>query len=137
MSEDKLSRIGISIETELIKEFDRLVTLEGYPTRWEAIKRLVKNALVKTEWQKSTKVVAGAIVFIYDHHRRELINKMMDIQHNFGETIISVQHIHLDHHNCMEIVAVKGQVKDITRFMVSIQKVKGIKHSDLLMTTTG
>ncbi|MDI6732628.1 MAG: nickel-responsive transcriptional regulator NikR [Planctomycetota bacterium] len=133
----ELARIGISLESELLKEFDRLIAEEGYPTRSEAIKLLINSALVKKRWQKSNNQVAGAIIFIYNHHKRQLVNKMMDVQHDFNKLIISVQHIHLDHNNCMETVVVSGKVKDILSLVTSVKTIKGIKHSDLIMTTAG
>jgi CopG family transcriptional regulator, nickel-responsive regulator len=133
----KLARIGVSLESELLRRFDSWVSHEGYPTRSEALEGLINAALVKKQWQKSDNLVAGAIVFIYDHHRRELVNKMLNIQHNFDNIIISTQHVHLDHNNCLETISVKGQVKEILDLMANIRTLKGIKHSDLIMTAAG
>ncbi|MEW6027338.1 MAG: nickel-responsive transcriptional regulator NikR [Planctomycetota bacterium] len=132
-----LARIGVSLEGELLKSFDKWVAGEGYPTRSEAIEGLINSALVRKQWQKSNNIVAGAVIFVYDHHRRQLINKMLHIQHNFDKIIISSQHIHLDHNNCLEIIAVRGMVRDILELVSDIKSVKGIKHSDLIMTTAG
>lgn len=133
----QLARIGVSLEGELLKSFDKWVFEEGYPTRSEAIEGLINSALVKKQWQKPRTYVAGAIIFVYDHHRRQLVNKMLNIQHNFDKIIISSQHIHLDHNNCLEIIAVKGLVREILGLATDIKSVKGIKHSDLIMTTAG
>ena len=132
----KLIRFGVSIEDGLLKKFDNLIKQEGYPTRSEAIKSLIASALVKKEWIGNNEV-AGAITFVYNHHKREVANKLIDIQHDFGHIIISVQHIHLDHDNCLEIAVVKGRVKQIQELMSRLRSVKGVKHSDLTMTTTG
>lgn len=134
---DKLARIGVSLETELLREFDRWVSGKGYPTRSEAIKGLINSALIEKQWEKSNNRVAGAILFVYDHHKRQLVNKMLEVQHNFERIIISVQHIHLDHNNCLEIIAVKGRVKEIHNLMSGIKTIKGLKHSDLIITTAG
>ena len=133
----ELARIGVSLEGELLKSFDKWVAGEGYPTRSEAIEGLINSALVKKQWQKSGNYVAGAVIFVYDHHRRQLVNKLLHIQHNFDKIIISSQHIHLDHNNCLEIIAVKGLVREILGLVTDIKSVKGIKHSDLIMTTVG
>jgi len=133
----ELARIGVSLEGELLKSFDKWVAGEGYPTRSEAIEGLINSALVKKQWQKSGNYVAGAVIFVYDHHRRQLVNKLLHIQHNFDKIIISSQHIHLDHNNCLEIIAVKGLVREILGLVTNIKSVKGIKHSDLIMTTAG
>ena len=133
----QLARIGVSLDAELLKRFDNWVSNEGYPTRSEAIEGVINSALIKKQWQKSDNQVAGAIVIIYNHHKRELVNKMLNIQHNFDKIIISTQHIHLDHNNCLEIVVTKGKVKEILNLLSNIRTIKGIKHSDLIMTTAG
>ena len=92
--------------------------------------------MVKSDWHKGKKV-AGAITLIYDHHRRELIHKLMEIQHDFQELVVSTQHIHLDHHNCFEIIAVKGNARDVKKLSDSLKSVKGVKHAALSMSSTG
>ena len=91
---------------------------------------------LEKEWEEG-KEVTGAITLIYDHHKRELVNKLMDIQHDFSVIIISCQHIHLDHNNCLEIVAVKGSPKEVQKLSDSLRSVKGVKHGALSMSTTG
>ena len=81
--------------------------------------------------------VAGTITIIYDHHQRELVTKLMDIQHEHGKNIISTQHIHLDHHNCMEIVAVRGSAKEAQKLADTLKAVRGVKHATLGMSSTG
>lgn len=134
---ERLARIGVSLEAELLKRFDRWISQEGYPTRSETIKGLINAALIKKQWGKSNNQVAGAILLIYNHHRRELVNKMLNVQHNFDKIIISAQHIHLDHNNCLETVSVKGKVREILNLLSNIRSIKGVKHSDLIMTTAG
>lgn len=133
----ELVRFGVSIENSLLEKFDMLIRKEGYPTRSEAIKGLITQALVKKEWRGKNNEVAGAVTFVYNHHKRELVNKLLDIQHDFGRLIISVQHIHLDHDNCLEIAVVKGRVRQIHELLSRLKSVKGVKHNDLTMTTTG
>ena len=89
----KLMRFGISLEKELLAKFDRHIRKKNYQNRSEAIRDLIREELVKTEWIEG-KEVAGAIVLVYDHHKRELVNKLTDIQHDFYKLIISSQHIH-------------------------------------------
>jgi CopG family nickel-responsive transcriptional regulator len=92
--------------------------------------------LVKKQWQED-KEIAGTITMIYDHHKRELVNKLTDIQHGFGGIIISTQHIHLDHHNCLEIIAVKGRPKAAQELADTLKAVKWVKHATLSMSSTG
>ncbi|MBN1914245.1 MAG: nickel-responsive transcriptional regulator NikR [Candidatus Omnitrophica bacterium] len=131
-----LFRFGISLPKNLLDKFDRLISEKNYTNRSEAFRDLIREDLVKAEWKKNREVV-GAITLIYDHHKRELINKLMDIQHDFGGVIISSQHIHLDHNNCLEIIAVKGPSKEAQKLADSLKSVKGVKHATLSLSTTG
>jgi CopG family transcriptional regulator, nickel-responsive regulator len=97
---------------------------------------MIRQELLKQEWEAGGEV-AGAITFIYDHHTRELLNKITDIQHDSQEVIISSQHIHLDHHHCLEIVAVKGRVKNVLKLADSLKAIKGVRNCALSMTGTG
>jgi len=132
----ELFRFGVSLEKDLLNKFDKLIKKENYPNRSEAFRDLIREKLVKTEWQKKGNV-AGAITLVYDHHKRELMNKITDIQHDFQKVIISAQHIHLDHDNCLEIVAVKGDPKEVLKLTNMLKAVKGVKHGTLSMSATG
>ncbi len=133
---NKLFRFGISLEKDLLDKFDRLIREKNYTNRSEAFRDLIREDLVKAEWKKNKEIV-GAITLIYDHHKRELVNKLMDIQHDFGGIIISSQHIHLDHNNCLEIIAVKGSSKEAQKLSDNLKSVKGVKHGTLSLSTTG
>ena len=132
----QLTRFGVSLEKELLGKFDRLIGEKGYPNRSEAIRDLIRENLVKKEWT-GDREVAGAITLVYNHARRELVNKLTDIQHQYHHLIISTQHIHLDHDNCLEIVVVKGKPKDAENLCFRLKSTKGVKHAALTMTTTG
>jgi len=132
----ELFRFGVSLEKGLLDKFDQLIKERNYTNRSEAFRDLIRQELVKKQWQQN-KEIAGAITFIYDHHRRELLNKITDIQHDFQKLIISTQHIHLDHNNCLEIVAIRGNPKLAQRLQDSLKAIKGVKHSTLSMSSTG
>jgi CopG family nickel-responsive transcriptional regulator len=132
-----LVRFGVSLEQELLTKFDKLIKEEDYPNRSEAIRDLIREHLVKREWMEGDKEVGGAIILVYDHHRRELVNKLTDIQHDFHKLILSSQHIHLDHSNCLEIIAVKGKPKEVERLTFRLKSTKGVKYGNLSMATTG
>ncbi|MBU4467647.1 MAG: nickel-responsive transcriptional regulator NikR, partial [Candidatus Omnitrophica bacterium] len=121
---------------DLIDKFDRLIRERSYTNRSKAFGDLIRQELVKKEWQEG-KEIAGAITLIYDHHKRELLNKITDIQHHFQKIIISTQHIHLDHNNCLEIVAIKGNPKEAQKLTDSLKSIKGVKHATLSMSSTG
>ncbi|MCK9430878.1 MAG: nickel-responsive transcriptional regulator NikR, partial [Candidatus Omnitrophica bacterium] len=130
-----LIRFGVSIDKELLLKFDRLIKDKKYTNRSEAFRDLIRQELVQKQWQGNHEI-AGAITLIYNHHKRELVNKLMDIQHDFGELIISSQHIHLDHSNCLEIIAVKGNPKEALNLSDSLKSVKGVKHATLSMSSS-
>jgi len=132
----KLVRFGVSLEDRLLSQFDRDIKEKNYPTRSKAIGDLIRESLVKKEWDKGSEVT-GAITLVYDHHKRELVNKLMDIQHDFGGVVIASQHVHLDHHNCLEVVIVKGKAAEVDKLSNKLKAVKGVKHGSLSMTTTG
>ncbi len=131
-----LFRFGISLPKDLIDKFDSLIRERSYTNRSKAFGDLIRQELVKKEWLEG-KEVAGAVTLIYDHHKRELLNKITDIQHDFQKIIISTQHIHLDHNNCLEIVAIKGNPKEAQKLTDSLKSIKGVKHATLSMSSTG
>jgi len=131
-----LIRFGVSLEEGLLHKFDTHRKLKNYSNRSEAIRDLIREDLVKAEW-KGNQEISGAITLIYDHHKRELLNKITDIQHDFQKIIISAQHIHLDHDNCLEIIALKGSSKDAQELADTLKAIKGVKHGSLSMSTTG
>jgi CopG family nickel-responsive transcriptional regulator len=132
----KVARVSFSVEEPLLAQFESYLSDNGYPTRSEAIKGLMRQALVEQEWQKGTDV-AGAISVVYDHHKRGTMDKLVAVQHDFGPLIVCTQHVHLDHHNCMEIIVVRGRAPEIRKLLVRLKSVKGIKHSAFMMATTG
>lgn len=132
----KVARITVSVEASLLKQFESFVVGTGFPTRSEAVKSLMRKALVEQEWQKGQEV-AGAVAVVYDHHRGVIVKELVNAQHDFGRLIVCTQHVHLDHDNCMEVVIVRGASSKIRDFLTRLQSIKGIKHSTLMMATTG
>ena len=131
-----LTRFGVSLEKQLLVRFDAHLKDKKYTNRSEAIRDLIREGLVKKQWQEN-KEIAGTITVMYDHHKRALVNKLLDIQHNFTGLIISTQHIHLDHHNCLEIIAVKGKPSQAQGLADELRALKWVKHATLNMSTTG
>jgi len=131
-----LVRFGVSLEKDLLQRFDVHIKQKKYATRSEAIRDLIRESLIKQEW-KEGKEIAGAVTLIYDHHKRELVNKILDVQHDFSGLIISLQHVHIDHDNCLELLAVKGAPQKVQKLSDSLKSIKGVKHSALSMSTTG
>ena len=129
----QVKRFGVSLEEPLLTELDRLVEKQKFPNRSQAIRFLIKKYSVEDEWD-ANKEVAGAIVLVYDHHKRELQTQSTDVQHNFHNLILSVQHVHLDHHNCLETIAVKGKSKELMNLANQLFAIKGVMHGEIVMT---
>ncbi len=134
-----LVRFGVSIPSDLIQAFDTYIKEREYKNRSEAIRDLIREKLVEQEWEKEVKgqEVVGTITYVYDHHKRELVDAIIDIQHNFPDHVIVSQHVHLDHHNCLEVAIVKGEPDSLRSLTYKLKALKGIKHCQLTMTTTG
>jgi len=132
----KLIRFGVSMEEQLLSRFDTILEKEGYTNRSEAIRDLIRKNLVEEEWEKG-EAVAGSIMLVYNHHQRELLEKIMDAQHDFHDVIISTQHVHMDHDNCLEIIVVKGLVEKIKNLYNALSVLKGVKYFSLSRATTG
>ena len=132
----ELFRFGVSLEKDLLDKFDKIIRKENYPNRSEAFRDLIREKLVKVEWQSGGNV-AGVITLVYDHHKRDLLNVLTDIQHDHHSLIISGQHIHLDHNNCLEIIVVKGKPEEINQLSNKLKSAKGVKFGQLSMATTG
>ncbi len=120
----------------LLGRFDEQIKKNGCPTRSKAIVDLISNALVKQEW-KTGKEVAAAIIMVYDHHKRGLSTKLTHVQHDYHHLIISSQHIHLDHNNCLEIIVVKGKPDKVQELAGKIKGTKGVKYTSLAAASTG
>jgi len=131
-----LYRFGVSLDKKLVEQFDRHIRRENFKNRSDAIGKLIREELVSKQWTCGGEV-AGAITLVYDHHKRELVNTLIDTQHDFGEIILSSQHLHLDHHNCLEIIAVKGSAQKVQELTSRLKSQKGVKHATLSMSTTG
>lgn len=133
----ELVRFGISIDDGLLKRFDDLIDNKGYVNRSEAIRDLIRSALVEEQWAKGDEVTVGTVTLVYDHHTRDLADKMTEHQHSHHDSIISALHIHLDAHHCLEVVIVKGPAQAVKRMANELIGTKGVIHGKLVMTTTG
>jgi len=131
-----LTRLSISMDDALVRRFDARIKADRCPTRSKAIGDLIRASLVQNEWRKGDEV-AGALVLVYDHHKRDIVSRLTDVQHDCHDAIISTQHIHLDHDNCLEIIAVRGRPRAIDLIVKRLKAVKGLKHASLAATTTG
>ena len=130
-----LVRFGVSIEKSLLKRFDTFLGRAGYENRSEAFRALIRARLVEEEIEDERREALGVLSIIYDHHRREVEKKLTHIQHRHHHAIISTTHVHVDHDNCLEVVLLKGTVRDIRTLGSALSIIKGVQHSSLALTT--
>ncbi len=133
----KLIRFGISMNEQLLEKFDRQIVKKGYNNRSEAVRDLIRNQLVQLEWENEEQEVAGTVTLVYDHHVRGLTNVLTEIQHDFHNLALSTMHVHLDHYNCLEVLVVKGKASDARKLAEKLISIKGVKHGQLSITSTG
>jgi len=130
----QLSRTGVSLDENLLKEFDRLIAKRGYANRSEAFRDLIREALL-SEIVDSNKPVVGTLTLVYNHHVPELAQKLTETQHSAGATVLAATHVHLDHHHCLEVVILKGRSGEVKSLADRILSLRGVKHGRLTVTT--
>lgn len=123
------------METELLKHFDALTVRKGYTTRSEAIRDLVRDALVDEGIREDRGMVYGSLTIVYDHHKRELEHKLTHLQHHHQDSIIATTHVHIDHDNCLEVILLKGSASVLKSISQKVISMKGVKHGKLAITS--
>jgi CopG family nickel-responsive transcriptional regulator len=131
----ELSRIGVAIDSDLLKKFDRFITKQGYSNRSEAFRDLIRDRLVTAVVESPEAPVVGTVTLIYDHHSRLLPGKLMELQHDYHQLIIATTHAHLDHDTCLEVVVVKGESKRVRKLADLLIGAKGVHHGRLVMSS--
>jgi CopG family nickel-responsive transcriptional regulator len=134
---DDVVRFGVSMDSRLLKQFDKYINQKGYANRSEAIRDLIRNNLVEEEWKAGTGETVGTITIIYNHHKRELTDTLTNIQHKYHASMISTMHVHLDSHNCLEVLVVKGKAREIKIVADRLIGTKGVIHGKLTTATLG
>jgi len=132
-----LTRFGISIDDRLLQRFDEMTRQKGYINRSEAIRDLIRAALVEDQWARGEEEIVGTVTLVYDHHTRDLSEKLTEQQHSHHDDIVSTLHVHLDAHHCLEVVVVRGKARDVKRLADELIGTKGVKHGKLVTSTTG
>lgn len=133
----KLTRLGVSLDEELLEPFDALCAVKGYSNRSEAIRDLIRKALVAEEWHQADGQGAGTLTLVYDHHKNDLARRLTQMQHDEHDIIIATLHVHLDHHNCLEVLILKGEATRVRALADKLISCKGVKHGTFSGTTTG
>jgi CopG family nickel-responsive transcriptional regulator len=133
----ELSRIGVAIDSDLLKKFDELIGNRGYTNRSEAFRDLIRDELVEKTWESPEANVVGTVTLVYDHHVRLLSEKLTSLQHDYHRAILSTLHVHLDHDNCLEVLIVRGKAAVVKKVADALISTKGVKHGRLTITTSG
>jgi CopG family transcriptional regulator, nickel-responsive regulator len=133
----EITRFGTSIDARLLERFDALIAEKGYDNRSEAIRDLIRNALVEEQWADGNQDTVATVTLVYDHHTRDLSDKLTEHQHAHHQAIISVLHVHLDAHHCLEVVVLRGRAQDVRRLADELIGTKGVKHGKLVTSATG
>ncbi|MGG3280272.1 nickel-responsive transcriptional regulator NikR [Paenibacillus solani] len=133
MEDSSLKRFGVSMEGHLLRKFDHLVTQKGYANRSEAVRDLVRDALVQQSWELEEQIVAGSILLFYNHHQRNLLEELTTIQHDMHDNILATTHFHLDKASCLELIIVKGKAKDIKLLSNKMTSLKGVEYGKFIV----
>lgn len=130
-------RFGVSVPEELLERFDRIIEEKGYVNRSEAIRDMMRDFIVRHEWEEGDAEVAGTITLLYNHDEADVVKELLDMQHDYLDEIVSSLHVHMDEHNCLEVVIVRGKANRIKEIADRLLSLKGVKHGKLVMTCTG
>jgi CopG family transcriptional regulator, nickel-responsive regulator len=136
MSKEQVSRIGVSLPPDLLKQFDRFIEEKGYETRSKAIADLMRETLLRDQWETENVEVIGAVTLVYDHHTRGLSDKLTEIQHSDHSHIVATTHIHIDHHRCLEIVVMRGEVGLVRELGEKMISTRGVLHGKIVFAAT-
>ncbi len=131
-----LIRTGISLDRHLLERFDRMIEQKGYKNRSEAIRDIVRDHFVAEDVITNKSVVA-TLTLVYDHHQPKLSEQLIDVQHDYKGQVLASTHVHLDHHNCLEVIILKGRGTEAKAFADHLLSLKGVKHGKLVLTNTG
>ena len=131
-----LVRTGISLESDLLERFDRVIHKMGYKNRSEAIRDLVRDYAVAEDVEEN-RIVVGTVTMVYDHHRPKLAERLIEAQHHAEGQVLAATHVHLDHHNCLEVIIMRGRSSEVSHLADRILSLRGVKHGKLVLTTQG
>lgn len=126
-------RFTISLPENLLKELDSRIG-PGYASRSEFVRDLIREQMIKDKWQHGDKEVVGVLTIIYDHHQRSLLNRLAEAQHKSHLNVLCSTHLHLDHHNCLEVIVIKGKSKEIETISIEVGGLRGVQFAELTRT---
>jgi CopG family transcriptional regulator, nickel-responsive regulator len=131
-----LVRFSVSLEEDLLEEFDRYCKANHFATRSEAIRQLLRDTLTSHAWESDTRDAAATLTLVYDHHRSQLSEKLLELQHLHTDVVVATSHVHLDHHNCLEVIFLRGPARVLQEIGAQLRGLKGIRKGQLVVATT-
>jgi CopG family nickel-responsive transcriptional regulator len=132
-----LTRFGVSLDERLLAQFDRVIARKGYTNRSEAIRDLIRESLVREQWELGTEEAVGTLTLVYDHDVPDVSDKLTDLQHAHYKTIVSALHVHLDPHHCLEVLVLRGKAKELKAIADRLIGTRGVKHGTFSATAEG
>jgi CopG family nickel-responsive transcriptional regulator len=133
----RITRFGVSLEENLLAQFDRVIARKGYTNRSEALRDLIRESLVREQWELGTEQAVGTLTLVYSHDVHELADKLTDLQHAHYRTIVSTLHVHLDAHHCLEVLVLRGKAKELKAIADRLIGTRGVKHGTFSATAEG
>ncbi len=131
----ELTRVSISLESALLEAFDRYLAAKSYPTRSEAIRDLIRDRLIREEAEHASGEQVAIVTLVYDHHARELANRLIDMQHHHHHVVVSSMHVHLGERHCLEVTVLRGKASAVRHLGDELLATKGVLHGDLMFTS--
>ena len=132
-----VTRFGVSLDERLLAKFDRLIGGKGYANRSEAIRDLIRDSLVREQWELGNADAVGTLTLVYDHETRELEERLTELQHAHFRTIVSTLHVHLDAHHCLEVLILRGKAALLKSIADRLIGTRGVKHGTFSATAEG
>jgi CopG family nickel-responsive transcriptional regulator len=132
-----LTRFGVSLDETLLAKFDRVIARKGYTNRSEAIRDLIRDNLVREQWDVGTEQAVGTITLVYSHDVPDLGDRLTDLQHAHFRSIVSALHVHLDPHHCLEVLVLRGKAKDLKAIADRLIGTRGVRHGTFSATAEG
>lgn len=136
MADDDLQRFSVSLPASLLAELDRRITNQGYPSRSELVRDLIRERLVAEKWEQGKGTVFGTLTISYDHHTRGLADRLAELQHNRYINVLCSTHVHVDHHHCLEVILLRGRPAEVEKLAIRIGGLKGVRFSRLTRAST-
>lgn len=124
-------RFTVSLPRPLLDELDRRLVARGYASRSELVRDLIRARMVEDAWAEGEEEVAGVLTIVYDHHQRDLSQQIIDVQHRDFIHVIATTHVHMDHHNCLETIIIRGRPGEIERLCLEIEGLRGVRFAKL------